>query len=64
MNTRDTVEIRRFTDGSIDYGYYSALGQRARYREIRALARRVWNAPARPSRLLPAIAAIVAMLTF
>ena len=64
MNTQDLVEIRRLADGSIDYGYYSSLGQRARNREIRALAYRVMNASARPAGLLPGIAAIVAMLTF
>lgn len=64
MNTRETPDIKRLADGSIDYGYYSALGQRARNREVRALARKLWNAPAKPSRLLPAIAAIVAILAF
>lgn len=65
MNIDQADNIRRLAGGNIDYGYYSTRGRQARARGFRTIARVMLAGSKRSARgLLPAMAAIVSVLTF
>lgn len=47
MQTRDSVQVRRLADGSIDYGHYARRGCRMRNRWVRGYLRARLYRPAK-----------------
>lgn len=63
VNTRIADDIKRLQGGSIDYGHYQALGQRARSRELKAITGRIRDFIPATARILP-VASVIILLGF
>lgn len=59
MSSDETNQIRRRSDGSIDYGYYAARASSARNGEVKRLARGVLEAPVSHRPLLSVLVTVV-----
>lgn len=56
MNGTPSDDIRRTSDGVIDYKHYASQGRLIRSREIGSLAGAAWPKSLRPIRILPVVA--------